>query len=165
MAAEEWRPIVGFPDYVVSNTGRVVSYRRGKPYEMRGSCNQRGYRMVMLSGDGVKTLRTVHRLVATAFLGPLPEGMETRHLDGDKANNAVSNLGFCTPSENILDQVKHGVHNMARKTHCKRGHPFDEVNTQRTPDGRRACRACRRNYQAAYAADRALRAANVPLAS
>lgn len=153
MTAEDWKLIAGYPDYWVSNTGRVVSCRGKEPREMGGSRNQRGYRMVLLRGsNGEKTLRTVHRLVATAFLGPLPEGMQTRHLDGDKSNNAVSNLAFCTPSQNILDQVTHGVHNNARKTHCPRNHPYDEMNTYFIPSsGGRMCRTCQSERRAAQA--------------
>lgn len=36
-----------------------------------------------------------------------------------------------------------GVHYNARKTHCKRGHPFDEENTRVEPDGARECRTCK----------------------
>ena len=142
---EEWRRIPGFPDYSVSTTGRVFSFRRETPRELAGSCNQRGYRMVqMRATDGSITLRTVHRLVALAFLGPPPDGMQIRHLDGDKANNSVANLTYGTASENMRDQVTHGVHNMARKTHCPQDHPYDKANTYLSPAGRRLCRACHR---------------------
>ena len=153
MSAEEWRPIAGFPDYRVSSLGRVVSYKRkSQPREIRGGHNQRGYRLVGLYGpSGAFMRRTVHRIVAAAFLGPTPDGMQLRHLDGDKENNAVNNLAFGTPSENMRDQVVHGVHNMARKTHCPRNHPYDEANTYVIPSsGGRMCRTCARSrYSAA----------------
>jgi hypothetical protein len=82
--------------------------------------------------------------VMLAFVGPCPEGMETRHLDGDPANNHRSNLKYGTRSQQRHDDVRHGRHNMARKTHCKRGHPFKTENTYEAPDGKRYCRSCRR---------------------
>ncbi len=48
-----------------------------------------------------------------------------------------------TQSENMLDAVAAGTHNMARKTHCKRDHPFNEANTIRLKNGGRECRACK----------------------
>jgi hypothetical protein len=145
MTAEEWRPVVGFPDYRVSSHGRVVSLRKkGVAHEMRGGRNQRGYRMVSLRNpEGRITVRTVHRIVSIAFLGPTPDGLQIRHLDGNKDNCAVENLAFGTPSQNMLDQVRHGVHAHARKTHCPRGHAYDHENTH-SHGGRRYCRACQR---------------------
>lgn len=140
---EDWRLVPEHPDYWVSSHGRVFSCRGpGEPKELRGGHNQRGYRLVQMRrpGGGI-TARTVHRLVALAFLGPPPDGMQIRHLDGDKENNAVGNLAYGTASENMLDQVAHGRHYFASRTHCPRQHPYDEENT-RLYRGRRYCRAC-----------------------
>jgi len=156
---EQWRPVPGFPDYAVSNTGRVISHRGKKPYEMRGGHNQRGYRMVNLrSPEGRNVCRTVHRLMALAFLGEPPKGHEVRHLDGTKRNH-LDNIEYATKSVNMQDQVAHGVHNMARKTHCPSGHAYDDENTVVIPSRptARYCRACQRNRKQA----RALRAAGV----
>jgi hypothetical protein len=160
---EQWRPIAGFPDYSVSSHGRVVSYKRKTPYLMGGSHNQRGYRMVMLTAqDGKKTIRTVHRLVAAAFLGPTPEGLQVCHNDGDKERNGVDNLRFDTPSANILDQVAHGRHFWANKTHCPQGHEYSPDNTYRIPStGSRMCRTCNRDRQT----NRAFRAAGIEAAA
>jgi hypothetical protein len=157
---EEWRPIAGFPDYSVSSHGRVVSYKRKKPYLMVGGRNQRGYRMVSLvAPDGTQICRTVHRLVAAAFLGPTPEGLQVCHNDGNKERNGVDNLRFDTPSANILDQVAHGRHYFASRTHCPHGHPYSPENTYIIPsNGGRMCRTCIRNRRT----NRALRAASVP---
>lgn len=144
MTVEDWRLIPGYPDYWVSSLGRVVSRRRRRERELHPSRNQRGYHMVHLRApDGTKMLRTVHRLVAEAFLGPIPDGLQTCHADGDMDNNAVSNLRYDTPSANMLDQVRHGRHNNASKTHCPQNHPYDEANTWHYR-GRRHCIACAR---------------------
>jgi hypothetical protein len=111
-----------------------------------GGRSSRGYRNIRLcGGTGDRSqVRTVHRVVAEAFHGPLPPEMQVRHLDGNRENNAPSNLAYGTRSENMQDQVRHGVHYMAGKTHCKRGHLFDEANTYRGA-GKRDCRTCRRD--------------------
>lgn len=148
MTAEEWRPIAGYPHYFATSSGRIVSCqpRWKQPRELKGGWTQSGggYRMVLLvNADGV-ACKTIHGLVATAFHGPRPEGMQARHLDGDKTNNAADNLRWGTASENNLDKVAHGTHPNARKTRCKRDHPFDEANTY-WHGGKRSCRTCTRD--------------------
>lgn len=101
----------GFPGYFASEDGRVFSVRpwRGstEPRELAGGVNARGYRQVILCVDGVRTVREVHAIIAATFHGPRPAGLDTRHLDGDKTNNAASNLRYGTRSENELDKVRH----------------------------------------------------------
>jgi hypothetical protein len=53
--------------------------------------------------------RLVHRLVLQSFVGPCPEGMECRHLDGNPANNVPSNLAWGTKKENREDASRHGA--------------------------------------------------------
>lgn len=53
--------------------------------------------------------RAIHSLVAQAFLGTMPEGLECRHLDGDKLNCKLSNLAYGTQSENFNDRRRHGT--------------------------------------------------------
>lgn len=144
---EEWRPVVGYEGlYEVSNLGRVHGLpRKNVPngHMMRAARNSRGYYTLSLSVEGVKRSHTLHSLVAAAFLGPRPDGLDVLHGDGNPANNAASNLRYGTVSENNYDSVAHGRHINARKTHCNWGHPFDEENTLVNSYGYRACRACR----------------------
>src|SRR5262249_43230951 len=59
-----------------------------------------GYEHVHLRKAGQKADYSVHRLVAAAFLGPIPEGMTVNHVGGNKANNCIDNLEVLTPREN-----------------------------------------------------------------
>lgn len=95
---EEWKKIDGFPNYSVSNYGRV---RNDKKDTLMGySYDAKGYYRVALSKYNKRYARRVHRLVAQAFL-PNPQKKEqVNHLDGDKTNNIVSNLEWCTNQEN-----------------------------------------------------------------
>jgi hypothetical protein len=70
----------------------------------------KGYLNVTLSRSGKIRSFTVHRLVASAFLGPLPPGMETRHGPAGIQDNSVANLSYGTPVENALDKVRDGTH-------------------------------------------------------
>lgn len=154
---EEWRDIVGWEGlYKVSDRGRVYSVPRTVRANVSGGTRIAGgrilaarqsgplpYRRVGLTDGANKPIVYVHALVAAAFLGPRPDGMEVRHLDGDPLNNDLSNLIYGTSSQNNLDIVRHGNHHWANKTHCPRDHPYDESNT-RIYQGRRFCRACQR---------------------
>lgn len=150
MIFEEWRPAVGYEGlYEVSSIGRVRSIDRIVPdgRRFRGAMRRcplsHGRRMVKLSKRGPKLFH-VHVLIATAFHGPRPPGQEVRHLDGDALNNCADNLAWGTKSENTLDQVRHGTHHLARKTHCKNGHLLKPPNlvTSPTRGSQRVCRSC-----------------------
>jgi hypothetical protein len=146
MSCEEWRPVVGFEGtYDVSNIGRVRrvagSHQCPAGRILGQAEGNRGHLSVSLSLEGHRHTRWVHRLVLAAFVGPCPQGMEVRHLDGDPKNNAVQNLAYGTRSENELDKVRHGTHNNAKKTHCPHGHEYTPENTSLTSSGR-SCKTC-----------------------
>lgn len=161
MTAEEWRPVVGNADYAVSNLGRVVSHKGREPRVLAPYLNA-GYPAVTLRGDAVKRIRKVHALVAEAFIGPRPDGLEVRHIDGDRMHCSLSNIRYGTRAENMQDRLAHGRHPMANKTHCPWRHEYTPENTY-MQSGSRVCRTCKNARQREYAARRALRAANVLL--
>jgi hypothetical protein len=80
---------------------------------MRPLSHGNGYLKVCLPlpGDDQKKWRRhyIHALVIEAFRGPRPPGMETRHLDGDRGNNVITNLAYGTRAENRADSVRHGT--------------------------------------------------------
>jgi len=111
---EEWRSVVGFNGaYQVSNFGRVRSLDRVicrppsgevkiRGRTLRGSPSNHGYPRVSLTQPGRKRKeKTVHRLVAQAFLSSVAGKPCINHKDGDKKNNVVSNLEWCTHAENM----------------------------------------------------------------
>jgi hypothetical protein len=145
---ERWLPVVGYERfYMVSDFGRVHGIRRkgSRGGILKPRTGKYGHQHVNLFADGVSRSKHVHRIVMDAFVGPLPEGMETRHLDGDATNNALSNLAYGTSAENHLDMIRHGRNRNARKTHCSRNHEFTPENTYTPPGGSgRECRECSR---------------------
>lgn len=156
MTGEEWRPIPGFDvRYEVSNFGRVRTRRRINPYvdgrnrrveeKVRAlHPDTRGYPSLTLTdNDGHRRPRSVHVLVAAAWIVPRPEGAEVCHNDGDKTNNRVENLRYDTRIENARDVVRHGHHHWANRSHCIHGHPYTTENTY-IYRGRRHCRTCTR---------------------
>jgi hypothetical protein len=124
MTRERWKPVVGWEGfYEVSDRGRVRTVERAISMPQGGARLvhrrikkstpiQSGYHYVCLKGQGrQRRVRQVHALVLEAFVGPKPEGEETRHLDGDRSNNRLSNLCYGTRKENMADAIKHGTTN------------------------------------------------------
>lgn len=154
---ERWRPVVGFEgSYEVSDYGRVRSLprrasngRRLGARILKSQATSYGYLCVFLYRDNGPEFRKVHTLVLEAFVGPAPAGQICRHLDGNPANPSLMNLKWGTHSENNLDQVAHGTHPWASKTHCAHGHPLtgDNVRARITKSGwnSRTCIACERD--------------------
>lgn len=144
---EEWRPIPGWPGYEVSNLGRLYSVKRPRVQRsgriLRTQAMPSGYRTAAMWRDGRQSTVTVHSLVLAAFVGPRPNGLVIRHLDGEPSNNRADNLAYGTYAENAQDMLRHGRNPNAAKTHCKHGHPFDEENTYVAPRGTRECRTCK----------------------
>ena len=114
----EVREIPFAPGYFVSTKGEVFTERRkglrfaiGPRKLKKISFDKDGYPMVGFRPNGSRTMTfTVHRIVATVFLGqkPTPEH-EVRHLDGNKLNRDVSNLAWGTSQDNIDDCARHGT--------------------------------------------------------
>ena len=108
---ERYATIEGFPNYLVTTHGRVLSLKdsRGKDRikELKPQYSNSGYLTVLLYKNGKQYHKYVHRLVAKAFI-PNPENKpEVNHIDEDKSNNCVSNLEWMTAKENR----NHGTRN------------------------------------------------------
>lgn len=106
---EIWLPIgkaLGLFD--VSNFGSILNPRTGKVLKARP--NRKGYLQVIVSVPGKRGLcLIVHRCVAEAFIGPLPDGMVTNHIDAVKTNCRLDNLEYITPNENMQHAYDNGL--------------------------------------------------------
>lgn len=110
MENEIWKDVTGYEGlYQVSNMGRVRSTHRtilvnGRerilPSRVLRPGVQRGYKIVSLSSGGVEKSYLVHRLVAIAFLGPVPCGKEVDHINENHGDNRVDNLRYLSRFEN-----------------------------------------------------------------
>lgn len=96
--------VYGYLWYTISENGNVFSWHTGEPVELTQKLDAFGYYIVSLTSEGITKPKRVHRLVALTFL--LDSHSETHdtvnHKDGNKQNNNVSNLEWCTVSENNL---------------------------------------------------------------
>lgn len=98
---EVWKDIEGFKGkYQISNLGRVKSLnyaKSGKEGFIKPIKNKDGYLIVKLYSDKCYT-KLVHRLVAENFID-IPK-LEVNHLNGNKEDNSINNLEWCTHPEN-----------------------------------------------------------------
>lgn len=118
---EIWKDIPDYEGYYqVSNLGRVrsldrfVVYSNGRNRVHKGSLispykNHDGYWKACLWVGRKMKAYSVHALVVRAFLGSPPDGCEVNHLDGNKDNNSLYNLEYCTKSRNIAHAQDMGL--------------------------------------------------------
>lgn len=102
-----WDAAKGFEDYyLVSTDGKVYSIRSNK---LLSPFVSSGYLQVEFNVNGSVTKQLVHRLVAETYL-PNPNKLPcVNHKDGNKLNNDLSNLEWCTYKENMKHASKHGL--------------------------------------------------------
>lgn len=107
---------MSFENYVVYPDGRIWS--KYKKDFLIPQDNGTGYMKVLLKLNGKPTNVYVHRLVATAFIPNPLRLLEVNHIDGDKKNNRVSNLEWCTCAENKRHAVHNDLTNKGEKNHA-----------------------------------------------
>lgn len=115
---ETWKAVPGFEGlYEVSDMGRVRSLDRDvhiphptKPHSRRApgrvlqlQRHPQGYIQVRFNN----TSHLVHRLVAAAFHGPVGEGLEVAHLNGQRTDNRAANLALVRHRENLSHMLLH----------------------------------------------------------
>ena len=98
---EIWKDIPNYEGlYQISNYGRIKSYKQHNARLMSLSPNRYGYVEKQLYKNNKYESKRIHRLVAEAFI-PNPNNLpEVNHKDGNKQNNTVHNLEWCTTKEN-----------------------------------------------------------------
>lgn len=113
LQSDEWRDIPGYEGlYRISKSGKIVSYpkqRNRREVELKPRFTWDGYFTVGLWKNGSQKTYKIHKLVAMTFI-PNPNGFPViNHIDGCKTNNDVSNLEWCTRSDNDHHAFKMGL--------------------------------------------------------
>lgn len=135
MKKEQWKDIKGYEGfYQISNLGRVKRLGNLPPYKehfLKLICNRQGYFYVCLCVENKRQAKTVHRLVAQAFIPNSKNKPCVNHIDGKKSNNKAENLEWCTHCENTKHAYKTGLIKLNTKS-------FIESNRQKSRN-RRKC--------------------------
>lgn len=102
---ENWVTAPGFEAYEVSTAGRIKNHKG----LLEPAINKDGYRQCCLRSNGQKKNVVLHRLIATTFI-PNPQNLPViNHLDGNKLNNAITNLEWCTVKRNTNHAIEIGL--------------------------------------------------------
>lgn len=109
--------VQGFPNYSVDKSGNVYN-KYGKP--LKPWKTKKGYYRVKLYTDEFHSkMFQVHRLIAMTFIPNSNNLSEVNHIDGNKLNNHVDNLEWCTPKENTAHAEKLGLRKNCYGNACK----------------------------------------------
>lgn len=115
------KKIEGYDNYLVSDNGEVFNKKNiNKPLKTR--VNSSGYKYLNLSQNGIVKSKILHRLVAEAFLEIKNDVVN--HKDGNKLNNNLDNLEFCTQKANIKHAVENNLMNPVKGENC----PWSKLN-------------------------------------
>lgn len=113
---EIWKTIKDYPNYQVSNLGRVKSLnylRTGKEKILRINKDKDGYFQITLSKNGKVKTHKIHRLVAEHFI-PNPDNKPCiDHINTDRTDNNVENLRWTTQKENCNNPITKTKHRIA----------------------------------------------------
>lgn len=167
-AKEVWKDIPGYIGlYQVSSMGRVRSLKRAttggrilKPYINKWN----GYCTVSLSNGNKRVTKRVHKLVMMAFK---PRNCKTgydkestiNHIDGDKTNNSLQNLEWCTQSENQIKAYEIGINGKSCRAVINLdtlevfgsvGEAAESVGGKKPSSISRVCKGQRSNYRNAH---------------
>ena len=122
---EHWVPVKGFPRYIISNHGNVADIGYGYIKPLKPFPCKNGRLRVQLHNNEKFTIRSIHRLVLTSFVGECPEGKECSHIDGNHLNNRPKNLIWETRKQNFARKKEHGTY-----LHGETGHDAKFTNQQ-----------------------------------
>lgn len=130
---EIWKPVVGFEEkYAVSSLGRVKNIVTGKLLKPYYNDHLRYEKVKLYKGEKaeIRKIKFIHRLVASAFLGDMStHGMQVNHIDGNRRNNRLENLEWCTASENIKHAYRTGLFDEGKiQSAKKRSIPVEQLS-------------------------------------
>lgn len=112
---ERWAIVTDYPDYAVSDTGkvkRVIPNAKGRLSKvcLKATVTSKGYEQIGLWKNGKQKSAMVHRIVCAAFNGPQPTPRHiVAHFDGNPLNNNYKNVRWATYFENEQDKKRHGT--------------------------------------------------------
>lgn len=122
----EVRDVIGYEGlYTVDALGNVARVKDNKL--LKPHIHRCGYMCVVLRKDGMQKQKRIHRLVAEAFIPNPYNKPQVNHIDGNKKNNCVDNLEWCTNQENIAHSLKFGLRPQQRVMVVETGEVYENA--------------------------------------
>lgn len=101
----EWRTIPEYPKYEASSNGDIRNKRTGKIVKQFKN-NKGGYLIIGIYGDGTRVTKTVHRLIASAYLPDYSNDRHVDHINRYRSDNKPSNLRMATAIQNANNRIR-----------------------------------------------------------
>lgn len=113
MIDEEWKVIKDFPDYAITNKGKIKRITDSRTYKagrlIKPSMSPNGYLHIVLRKNNKPITLSIHRLVSKHFDPNYNEDLQCNHKNGDKTDCSINNLEMVTDSENKKHAVQTGL--------------------------------------------------------
>ena len=103
---EVWKEIPNFENYMISNLGRVKSFKQNSDRILKTSINNGYYFVNITNNNGKKVNKKIHRLIAEAFCENSNNLPNVDYIDTNRLNNDLSNLRWSTYSQNSCNKNK-----------------------------------------------------------
>ena len=105
---EEWVTVKHFNKNEASSNGNIRNSKTGRI--LKNKKNHNGNDICTLRDNhSIQRSVRVHRIIADSFYDGEHDGLDVNHIDGNKSNNNISNLEFCTRKENIAHSLRNGL--------------------------------------------------------
>jgi len=143
---EVWKTIEEYPDYQISNLGRVKSFKNNCGIDvkiLKQIKDKNGYLIIDLYKNGKSKLKKVHRLVYETHTGKLEEDYDAHHVNEDKENNFVGNLETKEHGKHSKDhhkdkiiskEIRIKMSNTRKERYKKENHPNYKITNQKIID-------------------------------
>jgi hypothetical protein len=116
---ELWKIVDGYPDYLVSSLGKVMSNKGGKSIVLSKRYHNKGYIQYIIRNENGGRSFKAHRMVAEAFIPNAENKPQINHINGIKDDNRVENLEWCTNLENARHSWTNGRKAISGQEHHK----------------------------------------------